>query len=211
MNLGLALARIAIDEAEKAARASSDPHRAWAYSVQREQDQRDARSRAAVQKLHDKYMAKRAMSLATVATSGKGWRVLAAPRTSHDALERLVRNTWDLAFHGTPWPHGWKARWADLSAANARGMCVLESKLILLDEAVQRRRTPREFLTTVVHELAHLQHPDEIHGPGHADTLQRLVDFVLGEPDAVGAEPRKGLPFSGRPVMAADAGQWEYR
>jgi hypothetical protein len=205
--------RIELDEIDRRVRAAQHPHTAWLYATQREQEEKEARSRAAIAKMEQRLRAKLAKRLAATATSGKGWRLLAAPRVSHAELDQHVRNTWDLAFHGVPWPAGWRARWADLRAANARGMCVHESKLILLDEAAQRGRTPREFLTTIVHELSHLVHPDEIHGPGHADTLERLVDFVLGSPDAVGAaashpEPRKGILFGGRPAPLPD---WEYR
>ena len=227
MNLGAALAAIAIDEAAKAARAAQNPYTAHTYAVKRwqeEQDRQDAaREAAAIAKLEAKYQARRLAKKAAeqkAATSGRGWRVLLD--RSHEELEHFVHRVYDLAWHGIPWPAGWRAQWADLRGALALGMCVADQKLILIDEAAQRGRSSAQFTETIVHELCHLMHPQEVHGRGFEETLRRALAYVLGEPDAVPAtaprppapsghpEPPKGVRF-GRPVPWPDAGQWEYR
>ena len=67
MNATWALARIRMDEAEKAARAGSDWHTAHAYGVKREQDERAARRRAALSKMRDFYEARYQSKLAAAA------------------------------------------------------------------------------------------------------------------------------------------------
>jgi hypothetical protein len=150
------------------------------------------------------------------ATSGPGWRLLDRP---HEELETFAHNVWDLAFHGIPWPKGWRVRWADLrnGLRSAFGMCVTSAQLVLLDERAQRGRSPKEFLRTVLHELVHVAHPDEDHGPGFEETLKRVGAYVLEPTEPVAAErphppePVKGRRFDGRPVSWPGSGEWEFR
>src|SRR5213596_3200104 len=79
--------------------------------------------------------------------SGQGWLVLTYPEVPHCKLEKLARGAWDLAFHGTPFPSGWRVRWAELE--NSYGMCVHAPKLILVDERLNR--DPRQRMTTILH------------------------------------------------------------
>src|SRR2546430_3384475 len=102
--------------------------------------------------------------------SGAGWLVLTYPHVPHWKLEKLARGAWDLAFHGTPFPLGWRVRWAELE--NSYGMCVHAPKLILVDERLNR--DPRQRMTTILHELVHVTHPNESHGAGFKDTLERV-------------------------------------
>jgi hypothetical protein len=216
----------AIRDAEAAARMASDWYRASAYATKRDQEARDAARRSALEKMEAVHLARWHAKKAAeqAATAGRGWRILEAPRVAHAELDALVRRTWDLAMHGAPFLSGWRAAWADLSAANAAGMCVMGKKLILLDEAAQRGRSWRAFLTTVVHEICHAVHPDEVHGEGFAETLRRMLGYVLADEteltpawtEPAGAarphpEPRKGAMFSGSPVPWSGAGEWEFR
>lgn len=141
--------------------------------------------------------------------AGPGWRVLEAPRVSHAELERLAHLAWDLAFHGIPFPAGWRVRWGELRS-NWRGVTDLRAKIVLLDEGAQRGRTWRDMLTTVLHELVHVTHPTEVHGAGFEETLRRVVAYVI---------PADGLADTSQPAgprlptrtegMAMDDG-WEY-
>jgi hypothetical protein len=104
--LGRALAKIAIDEAERYAIAASDPHRAHSYAIQlgREERKRAARDAeaAALAKMEARYLkryeAKKAAEL-KAATCGPGWKAL---DRDHRALEALAHHHHELAFHATP-------------------------------------------------------------------------------------------------------------
>ncbi len=130
-------------------------------------------------------------------TSGDGWRLLDRP---HEELEKFAHDVWNLAFHGIPWPKGWRVRWADLRGRFALGTIVNSARLVLIDGDAHRRGIPKEFLTTVLHELVHVAHPDEIHGPGFEETLKRVVAYVLEptEPPMAAERPHPA-PAAGRP------------
>jgi hypothetical protein len=128
-------------------------------------------------------------------TAGR-YLVLSTPA---DALEAFVRRVWDFAFHGIPFPEGWIVRWADLSQANALAMTVWNKRLLLFDEQLQRSRTTRDFVESVLHELSHLAHPmGEHHGPGFAETLKRLLEYVA--PPGGLETPPPGSPFVAPPA-----------
>jgi hypothetical protein len=77
------------------------------------------------------------------------------------------------------------------------GLCVTGAKLILLDERTNRGRSWRQMLTTVLHELTHVTHPEgEPHSAAFAETLRRVVAHVLPEHDA---EPKPAA--QGRTIM----------
>jgi hypothetical protein len=212
-----------IREIDERVRANSNPHLAHALSVRLEREAQEKIVEAAIARMDAKYQKRRREKLAGVSvealpTSGRGWVLLDRP---HEALERLVRDAWDLGFHGIPWPDGLRVRWADLSMSEggtgAYGMHVPEFKLILFDERAHQRRTPQQFLKTILHELAHVTHPHEVHGNRFASTLKRLVDYVIPESDDTDnrpphPEPVKDRRWDGRPVHAlTTSGGWEYR
>ncbi len=130
-------------------------------------------------------------------TSGDGWRLLDRP---HEELEKFAHDVWNLAFHGIPWPKGWRVRWGDLRGLHAFGLCAKRPQLILIDERAQHGRAPKDLLQTVLHELVHLVHPDENHGAGFEETLQRVVAYVLEptEPPMAAERPHP-TPAAGRP------------
>jgi len=136
-------------------------------------------------------------------TSGPNWRVLEHPRASHDELEAFARRVWDLAFHAVPWPTGWAVRWAELTHSDplalVYGECVPSAKLILIDERAQRGRTPREFLTLVLHELCHVTHPAEVHGPGFQETLKRVVAYMFEPPEPARVDASRPAPSASSP------------
>jgi hypothetical protein len=140
-------------------------------------------------------------------TFGANWRVLEHPRVSHEELEAHTRRVWDLAFHAVPWPTGWVVKWAELTHSDSLvlvyGECVWSAKLILIDERNQRGRTPREFLTLVLHELCHVQHPGDVHGVKFSETLKRVTSYMLDESPAM-FEPRPASSMPPRNVTLAD-------
>jgi len=141
--------------------------------------------------------------------AGNGWRVLELPRVPHEALEEFAREVWRLAFHAIPWPSGWGVRWGVLT--NARGLCPYEAKLILLDEAWMLNDSPEQIVRTLVHEMAHLQHPREwaetqSHGPGFQETCDRATAFVLSV-----LEPERRIEPTAEPEPEAQVDEWEYR
>ncbi len=111
--------------------------------------------------------------------NGNWWRVLEQPRVPHEELDSFAREVWHLAFHGIPWPSGWGVRWA--ACRDALGMCDDGAKLILIDEARNLDRRPHKIVETLVHEMAHSQHPGEVHGSRWRDTCDRATAFVLSE------------------------------
>ena len=136
------------------------------------------------------------------ATEGRGWKVLEQPRVSHQALEEHARKVWSFTWHGLPWPQGWRVRWgklhaglltlsgasmdtcADLLFGTVVGLCVMSPKIILIDKENQRGRTPRQFATTVLHELLHTQLRDAGHGPGFQAALKSATNYYFGEEEA---------------------------
>jgi hypothetical protein len=162
-------------------------------------------------------------------TRGLGWEVLKTPRVPHERLEAHARNIWDFVWHGIDWPAGWRVRWGKLSALEMAigrgisrvliktlnrgqcavsvgdrvlGLCIPIEKLILIDEAEQRSRTPRQFAETVIHEPVHSQRDpqvmlrDEAHGPRFQAALKNATAYYFGadgEPEPVPAG-RKHLP-----------------
>jgi hypothetical protein len=216
--------RIAMDEIDRRVRAAQNPHTAWLYATQREQEERDARRSAAIAKMHDFYTAKRRARQAAkleaekkAATSGPGWKVLDTPYLE---LEAKAQRLWRDAFCAIPWPKDWKVRWGNLAGRGALGICAYQQKLIVVDKAAhQQCPVPSEQLTeTLAHEIAHSQHPGDSHGPAFAETLRRLLAVVLPKvpvaPKAVAArpphpEPGRGQWLNGRPLTTPDG--WEIR
>jgi SprT-like family len=147
-----------------------------------------ARERAAIKRALEEEQDAARWSSAERATEGPGWRVVERPVKSHEELERLARRAWDLAFHGTEFPRGWVVRWGSLT--DAIGLCVYGEKMILIDERWFQKRSGPELLKTICHELTHvahlghyLTHPETMHGDKFTETLRRVSDYVLGEPD----------------------------
>jgi hypothetical protein len=182
--------------------------------------ERMRRLQAHVAERRRKYLAKK-LAPKVPARSGHGWRLL---DRDHRALEQLAHDVFDLGWHGIPWPEGWRVRWADLRAAQASGMCVRHERLILLAEG--EHRTEQELITTVVHELTHVFHPHETHGPKFDETLRRVLAYLNPSPEPVAIRPRtpphgwkepegivKGRRW-GRGGWGAEVPggeQWEYR
>lgn len=76
------------------------------------------------------------------------------------------------------------------SDALVLGLCVVNEKIILIDDANQRalHRTPRQFDETLIHELIHAHvHGDGDHGPRFAATLKRATDYYFTRADTTEA------------------------
>jgi hypothetical protein len=201
MNVTWALAKIGIDEAEKAAQAASSWHGAHSYAIQREEDERAARRRAAIAKMNDFYQARRrekqaaqAKAAALAATRGPGWKLIDRdPRE----LEALAKQVWAEGFSAIPFPARWRVRWGHLRASNPGvvvfGRAVRSARVIVIDAAAHR--TGRELVTTLLHELCHVVHgPEARHGPAFADTLQRVLDHVMPADELVTAAAPLSAP-----------------
>ena len=136
------------------------------------------------------------------ADSGPGWRVLETPRVSHAALEEHAHRIFDFVWHGIDRPD-WRIRWGELDGrrmnllgaeaglcADARhgrivyGLAVSSARLILIDEEAQRSRSPREFGTTLIHEMIHAQQRGVVHGPRFQEALKSATDYFFGAADA---------------------------
>jgi hypothetical protein len=150
------------------------------------------------------------------AASGMGWRVLESPRVSHEVLEAHARAMWAFVWHESDFPD-WRIRWGALdpillSLAGAAdrcahglfgtvlGLCVMTPRIILIDEQAQRYRTPRQFATTLIHELIHSQQRDVAHGPRFEAALRAATDYFFGGTDTPAPvlarpEPPKGVRF----------------
>ena len=126
---------------------------------------------------------------------------------SHEALEEHARRVCKFTFHNidSPIDSGWRVRWGKLdplllTAAGAAEICaagrygglfgtvlgltVMSARLILLDEEAQRSRTPREFATTLIHELIHSQQRSAGHGPEFQEALRSATNYFFGAADA---------------------------
>jgi SprT-like family len=168
-----------------------------------------ARERAAIKRALEEESDAARWSSAERATEGPGWRVVAQPVKPHAELEKLAKRAWDLAFHGTEFPPGWVVRWGSLTAAI--GLCVYGEKMILIDERWFQKRSGPELLRTILHELTHvahlghyLAHPETMHGAKFTETLQRVSDYMLGEPD--GGKKAMSTPSVEPPARESD---WE--
>lgn len=132
------------------------------------------------------------------ADSGPGWRVLEQPRVPHSALEEHARAVWDFTWHSIDFPAGWRVRWGQLDSAlltvagaadycAARqlgpavlGLCVMSSKIVLLSEENQQGRTAKQFGTTVIHELVHVNVRNTVHGEQFQRALESATGYFFG-------------------------------
>jgi hypothetical protein len=191
---------------EAACRLGQDPiARAQAEAAAREQKKLADSYKRLEQTAHRRLAERRAKQ---AATRGPGWAVLPNPKVSHQELEALTHRVWDLAFHATPFPPGWKVRWASLAPSRAGqvvlGAVAMSARLVLLDEAAQAGRSWREMLSTVIHELAHVCHPQENHGAGFEETLRRVLAYVLPDEDELAAAaPAAARPPHHQPPLGA--------
>jgi hypothetical protein len=107
-------------------------------------------------------------------------RLASAGSTSAAALEAFVQDVYRAAFHGIPWPTGWRVNWG-LTGDKALARCDYERKTIVVNHhrhGQGRYATAAEFLDTIVHELAHMLHPGADHGPSWARTLASALTYV---------------------------------
>ena len=84
----------------------------------------------------------------------------------------------------------------------AIGLTVMSARLILLDEEAQRSRTPRQFATTLIHELIHSQQRSAGHGPKFQEALRSATTYFFGAADAP-APPSGIASVLARPESAA--------
>jgi hypothetical protein len=185
-------------------------------AVQRQaRDAEVARYREWRERTEKKLRAKRPLPAAAAQTktppppadSSLGWRVLETPRASHAALEEHARAVCSFTWHQADWPTSWRVRWGRLDSAllsvsgnqfghcaarggrEVLGLCVMSSKIILLDEENQQGRSARQFGTTIIHELCHVQVRSTIHGPQFQQALESATSYVLDSATAP-APPR---------------------
>jgi hypothetical protein len=153
-------------------------------------------------RLRTKFSAQKAAALKAAppppAMSGMGWKVIANPRlSSHEELEAHARSIWATTWHGIDWPASWRVRWGELDAlvlavATALGqcalrggltrtivlgLCVMNERIILLDETNNRARSAQERDQTLIHELVHANLRDEVHGPKFQSTLRNAATY----------------------------------
>ena len=203
----------------------TDAERQWHQdnlALRRQAEQEEvAKYRAWREGVERKLRAKRAAAAPKAppppATSGLGWTVLEHPNVPHQALQAHAERVWDFCFHSIDFPASWRIRWgrldplllrlagaADRCAAGlfgtVLGLCVMTPRIILIDEEAQRSRSPREFGTTLIHELIHSQQHGVMHGPRFEQALRSATDFFFGATDAPAPvlarpEPPKGVRF----------------
>src|SRR4030095_11459919 len=153
--------------------------RFWKLKERTERDRREKLAREAAKKA----------SAAPVnrPTVGGDWHVL--PGADHAELERFTRSVHELTFHGIPWPAGWICRWAWFDpdpVSVTLAMASHGSKQILVDP---RRVNESNFLEVLVHELAHVLHPEDGHGPAFKQTLDMALLYLQRELASVPPRP----------------------
>lgn len=178
------------------------------------------------ERLERKMRASRAAAVATAtakappppATRGPGWAVLELPRVAHQALEEHARAVWDFTWHSIDFPAGWRVRWGRLDSAlltisgaadycaarqlgTVLGLCVMSSKIVLISEANQQGRTAKQFGTTILHELVHVNVRNTVHGEQFQRALESATGYFFDSATAA-APPRFMANASAPPLWA---------
>jgi hypothetical protein len=145
--------------------------------------------------------AKKAAPPATVADSGPGWKVLAAPRVAHSILEERADAIWKFCWHEADWPTGLRIKWgalddsllgllnvAEVCTARQRGRVLgaylPKHRIILVSEENHRGRPVRDIAETVIHEFTHVNVRSTVHGPQFAAALKSALTYYDGTPTA---------------------------
>jgi hypothetical protein len=212
------IARDAARAFDEASRLAQDPAaRARAEAAARAKEKHAASFEAFKRRMHARLAAKRAKAAAQRAqTAGPGWRICRGP-TPHADLERLFKETLDLAFTATPWPPDIRVCWGELAPPNARkrtlAAYIPEAQRIVVDRRHVKDQSLQGFLETVAHEIVHVlyrEHPHQSHGPDFQRTLARALQVLndLAAPSAaLAVSPTAGPPpphvGDARPVSAA--------
>jgi hypothetical protein len=202
----------ALRDATEAVEAAKAPHTADAYCIKREAEEREARRRAAVARMHDFYQARRRAKQAAQAKaavprdSGPGWRVCPGP-TSHASLEGFVKEVFDLGFMSIPWPKPWRVRWGEVDpdphipGSVTLACCVHPAKVIVVDRRHIKGQTAANFTETALHELAHMVGRGD--GPAHGPQFERILTRVrqyVHDLDAPVSTPPAAIPAAMRPL-----------
>jgi len=160
--------------------------------------------------------AKRATSVpAPEMNAGNGWRVTEPPgASSHDELERLAFQVFDLAFHSIPRPK-WRVRWGEITPSDLLSYALAcvdpDAKVIIVDRRYTQGRADDDLIETLFHEWTHVLHV----GDGHGERFQKTVASVKAfmnelkqpmEPSA--ARPRPALVYATKGRRYAGFGRW---
>jgi hypothetical protein len=182
-------------------------------------DRRRAKWLAFKERIEKELYAARARRRALeVPDSGPGWCRAPGP-TSDAELAGFVRQVFDVAFHGIPWPAGWRCAWGEVhlhdpfTAANAA--CIHPAKILIFDRRRLKGRSERDLLRTALHELTHMVHPDdrEDHGATFTTTFDRVCAYYFADEETRRPDVVKGRRFLGPLGWGAPipGDTWEYR
>jgi hypothetical protein len=188
--------------AEEYQRFQDPRERVRAEAAARAQAKRDASFKRLEKWAHDRLTRRRAKEAAQRAQiAGPGWKICPGP-TPHADLERLFKETLDLAFTGTPWPPDIRVCWGELAAPNARqrtlAAYVPAARRIVVDRRHVQGQSVSDFLETALHEIVHLlyrEHPRQSHGADFQRTLARALQVLNGlaaPADALAPAPTAG-------------------